>query len=178
MGQLVGINWGSGQRRFVTNETVKWINCDCVSRPELQQVPDIVVNDTIPLPFESESIDFVVLWHVLEHYGCDEGRPLLMDFYRVLRRGGQAIIATPNLKALAVRWLTGQLPDDLYLTNIYGAYMGEPSDRHAWGFTQMSLERYLADVAPWQVEKWDGMMPIGSDLNSDWWMAIVRCTKL
>jgi SAM-dependent methyltransferase len=51
------------------------------------------VGDLTKLPFLTESIDFIILWHVLEHIKDDHAA--IAEIYRVLRRGGNALISVP-----------------------------------------------------------------------------------
>ncbi len=47
------------------------------------------------LPLDSESFDVVTANHVLEHLFCTD--LFIKEVYRVLKRGGYAVISTPNL---------------------------------------------------------------------------------
>lgn len=169
MGLLLNI--GSGQRRFEP----PWINADCVSRPG--QVPDIVMNALEPWPWEDGSADMVVFHHVLEHFGCGEATPAIQEAWRVLAPGGSLLVFVPNMRALAQRWLAHQMDDQLYFTNVYGAYQGEQSDRHAWGFTFSSLYKYLSEITQNSVVIFDWRSIPGSCFGCDWWVLAVEVVK-
>ncbi len=47
-----------------------------------------------PLPFESESFDYVISFQVIEH--IKEDSQFVREVYRVLRPGGKFIVSTPN----------------------------------------------------------------------------------
>src|SRR5690349_12550390 len=102
------LNLGSGQRPFEK----PWINVDSQSRWE----PDVCC-DASCLPFEDESAEIVVLHHVLEHFGCGEGRGLVEEAHRVLTPGGRLIVTVPDARRLAQMWLMGKMSDQLYFTN-------------------------------------------------------------
>lgn len=49
-----------------------------------------------PFPFEDESFDSIVTFQVIEHVKKDED--FVKEIYRVLKKGGTALITTPNVK--------------------------------------------------------------------------------
>ena len=173
---MIGLNIGSGQRRFTSTEEVKWVNVDSQSvSPD--RVPDLVC-DGSDLPYSDGYADFVVLHHVLEHFGCGEGAGLIREAHRVLKPEGSLLVFVPNMRALAVEWLNGKLSTQIYLTNVYGAYMGEEADRHKWGFDPQALSDFL-----WESANWSGMGPFdwrtlpGADIAQDWWISAAECVK-
>ncbi len=168
------LNIGSGQRRF---EGHGWINVDCVSRPG--QVPDLLLDvGRDPLPYDDDSMDFVVLHQVYEHFGLGEGHALIRECHRVLKQGGSLIVTVPNMEALAHRWLQNDLEDYLYFVNVYGAYQGEPGDRHAWGYHHESLWKDLDRAAKWiGLKKFDWRPIPGADISRDWWILGMECIK-
>lgn len=164
------LNLGSGQRPFAK----PWINVDCQERWN----PD-VVGDAASLPqFADGSASVIVLWHVIEHFGCGESDSVIKESHRILCDGGVLIVATPDLRALSQRWLLGQIDDQIYTTNLYGAFMGDPADRHKWGWSQLGLMGYIEHLGPWSsVGRFSGPPPAGSDISVDWWMATVEAIK-
>jgi SAM-dependent methyltransferase len=172
-----GLNLGSGQRCFHSTPEIEWINVDVVSRPP--NVPDVVCNACdLSRHFTDNIFDYVVAWHLLEHFGCGEADPIVKEAYRVLKPGGSFIAAVPDLDALARRWLAGELEDFLYTVNLYGAYQGLESDRHRWGWSRVAFLHYIEKLAPWRsVATHDDISLIGTDLMVDWWMSTVEATK-
>lgn len=172
-----GVNLGSGQRRFESTDDLRWYNCDVVSRPP-DQVPDVVC-DSRALPFDDASMDIVVAWHNIEHFGCGEADSVVREAWRVLKPGGAFIAATPDMRQLCIRWLTGNISDYIFLVNTYGAFQSCEGDRHRWGYTQESLISYVKGLAPWaEVVRWSGVFQHRSmNLCLDWWMASVEATK-
>lgn len=166
------LNIGSGQRRF----SEPWINADCVSREG--QVPDVVMNALELWPWDDESAEIVCFHHVLEHFGCGEATPAIREAWRVLKPGGQLLVFVPDMRALARRWFTGQLSDQIYFTNLYGAYQSEEGDRHKWGFTIESLRDFLESCAEWKGVSLMMKETIpGADIAWDWWILSMRAVK-
>ena len=86
-----------GKRPFPT-----WINLDVVpSSPG----PDVLLDLRKPLPLPDGSIDLIYSEDFIEHLELAQGRQMLGECYRVLRRGGTMRILTPNLRILATRYV-------------------------------------------------------------------------
>jgi ubiquinone/menaquinone biosynthesis C-methylase UbiE len=58
--------------------------------------------DIYNMPYEEESFDLVILWYVLEHLA----NPLmaLLESRRVLKKGGQLLVAVPNIASWQAKW--------------------------------------------------------------------------
>jgi len=168
------LNIGSGQRRFEGHD---WINVDCVSRPG--QVPDLICDvGKERLPYADWSMDLVVLSQSYEHFGLSEGHALVREANRVLRIGGSLIVTVPNAIALAQRYLLGQITWYIYNVNMYGAYQGEPGDRHCWSYDKENLILDLMQAASWtQVRPFDWRAISGADIARDWWILGVEAVK-
>lgn len=169
---MIGLNVGSGQRPFLTAGGVTWINID--SQPKWN--PDIVCNGA-SLPYSENTVDYVVLHHVLEHFGCGEGAGLVKEAYRVLKPGGSLLVFVPDLKELAQGWFAGKIDTQIYMTNLYGAYMGHEDDRHKWGFDKESLAEFLHTVCEWLHVNEPKTFPAGADIARDWWILEMECKK-
>lgn len=164
------INLGSGQRPF----SKPWVNVDCQSRWE----PDIVANGSSMPMFEDGSGGMIVLHHVLEHFGCGEGMEMLRECHRILAPGGSLIVTVPDMVALVKGWVTGRIDDQIFLTNIYGAYMGDEADRHKWGFTYERLFNEIESVSSWRCVKPFNFRDVeGADIARDWWILGMEAVK-
>jgi SAM-dependent methyltransferase len=170
---MIGLNCGSGQRPFDKKEG--WINIDINPRWN----PDILGHWNNLTPIEDNSIDFVVSHHSLEHVGCGEGNGFVSEAWRVLKPGGSLLIFVPDMKKLAEMWLRGELTEQLYMTNVYGAYMGDEADRHAWGFSGDGILDYLRATANWStVRTFDWRTIPGADIaRDDRWIAGAEAIK-
>lgn len=186
-GQPLGLNIASGQRSFFSTPDLQWINVDAQSvSPD--RVPDVVCDvGRQRLPIDDGAAKFVVIHQGLEHAGCGESAPMLRECWRVLAPGGSLIITVPDMRKLAARWLGGELSTQVWLTNVYGAFMGDEADRHRWGFDELSLRRYLHEVfespvgteysrRP-SVELFDWREIPGADIARDWWVLGVEVRK-
>lgn len=172
----LGINCGSGQRRFKTTPEIRWTNID--SQWKEGHEPDIQCDGAHLTMYEDGEVDYFVLHHVLEHFGCGEGTNLIKEAHRVLRPGGSLLVFVPDLRALADRWLRGGLDTQIYVTNLYGAYMGSEDDRHKWGYDQSSLYSFLRSCANWMsVGPYVSRELPGSDIAQDFWILGMECIK-
>ena len=115
----IGINVGSGKRIMPSTDKVRWINVDqhgqnfndwakcndindtgfikhtlarMVIKPENGKY--VVKVEGKPLPFDDECIDFVNASHLVEDF-LYEFEPVMEDFFRVLKPGGELIINVP-----------------------------------------------------------------------------------
>jgi ubiquinone/menaquinone biosynthesis C-methylase UbiE len=162
-------NLCSGQRPF----SAPFINVDSQAKWN----PDVVADCSHMPMFEDASADMIVIHHGLEHFGCGEADAMLKECYRILAPDGSLIVCVPHMRALAQRWLARQMDDQIYFTNLYGAYMGEEADRHRWGFSEVSLFETLA-VCPWmRIRKFDWREIPGADIAKDFWILGMEAIK-
>lgn len=173
---LRGCNVGSGQRPFssVVGE-IEWANIDKVWHDGMPE-PDFIC-DGADLPFLDESADYVVLSHTAEHFGCGEAGGLIREAHRVLRVGGKLIVTVPDMRELAIGWLGGKIDTQIYLTCVYGAWMGHEEDRHKWGFDRDHLRKFISANGDWSLMMDDWQAVPGMDLARDWWILGVQCLK-
>jgi predicted SAM-dependent methyltransferase len=171
-----GINVGSGQRRFESTPEVEWMNVDIVSRPP-DQVPDFICDiKDLPRELGHSRADYVVAHHVVEHFGLGEFP--FAACYQLLKPGGSLLIFVPDIKALAERWLRGEISDYIYGVNLMGAFQGLESDRHRWHYTKNSLGQTLHDAANWTVYKeFDWRTIPGLDAARDWWIMAMEAVR-
>ena len=169
-GERVQLNIGSGQRPFPK----PWINIDAQAKWQ----PDIVADGACLPMIQDGQAQCIVLHQVLEHYGCGESGGLIRECHRILRPGGSLLVFVPDMKALAKAWLAGYITTQVYLTNVYGAYMGDEADRHKWGFTADTITPFLSQAVEWvQVKRFDWREIEGASLACDWWVLTMECVK-
>ena len=170
---MIGVNLGSGQRPFKSEGGMTWFNIDSQAKWE-----PYLVCDARSVPMESESADYVVLHHVLEHFGCDGGDGLIKEAHRLLRPKGSLLVSVPDIRALAQKYVLGDIDEFIFKVNLYGAYMGDEADRHKWGYTRESLQNTLMNAAPWlNVLRFDNRRIPGMDFAADWWILAMEAIK-
>ena len=57
----------------------------------------LINQDPIKLPFRDNVFKYILSADVFEHVGYDKQKMIASEIHRILRKGGQAIIHTPNL---------------------------------------------------------------------------------
>ena len=170
---MLRVNLGSGQRKFGTPEH-PWLNVDVNPKWE----PDLLADGADLSIIASDTAEYVVLHHVLEHFGLGEADAMLKECYRILVKGGSLIVCVPDIRKLAKAWLRGDISDYIYCVNLYGAYMDDEADRHKWGYDGNTLIETLFAAAPWH--KMDGFdwRPIeGANIASDFWILGIEARK-
>ena len=152
----------------------EWINVDC--QPKWN--PDVLA-DISGLPmFDDGSASVIVLHHVIEHFGCGEADGVLREAHRLLAPGGSLLIFIPNLRTLAIRWITDRIDDYTFFVNCMGAYMGDEADRHRWHYTERSLRETLERCGQWSaIKPFDWREIQGADLARDFWILAVEAVK-
>ena len=144
------------QKKFFSNEenTIQheFVNCS-----------------TPPLPFANESFDAIFFMHVIEH--IKEPISLLKDMFRILRPGGEVVIATPNKKNIVGKnptdehvYTEDELPSMLYFSGFQPEqFFVVPNDRalkvherKKWLATHLPITGNIRNkVAP---DIWDKMV--------------------
>lgn len=165
------LNVGSGQRPFKP----PFMNVDVNPK----WTPDVVASGEHMPMFADSSADVIVLHQVLEHAGCGESASMLRECHRILKDGGSLIVSVPDMMKLAKMWIRGELTTQVYMTNVYGAFMDSEADRHRWGFDPLALTQYLYETCPWKrVASFDWRKIEGADIaRDDRWILCVEATK-
>jgi hypothetical protein len=84
------LNLGCGGNKFPG-----WLNVDKFATCEPDQVVDL---EQFPWPWADNSVDEIIMWHVLEHLGAETAVyfGVIKELYRVCRDGASISIAVPH----------------------------------------------------------------------------------
>lgn len=165
------LNVGSGQRPFKS----PFINVDIQERWN----PDVVADATHMPMFDDDSADLIVLHHCVEHEGCGEADGILRECRRILCSHGSLLVFVPHMRELAAMWIEGRISTQIYMTNVYGAFMGEEEDRHRWGYDFALLAQTLhsAGFDEGYIHPFDWRPIEGADLARARWVLAVEAVK-
>ena len=120
------IHFGAGSGKYGEASTTQlsgFLNTDI-----LGETP---IDISKPLPFADQSIDIIFSSHLIEHIYHRHFKRFLAESFRILKSGGQQIIATPSLEKLC-RALYGEndsIKRTIYETHL-GKIMGKSGVRH------------------------------------------------
>lgn len=171
----VCLNLGSGQRPFAP----PFLNYDIQEK----KWREYTINKGCkwagnPWSKGHDIYDIIVLHHVLEHFGCGEADDLIMMCKEALKPMGSLLVFVPNMEALFRGWKLGRINTQVYMTNVYGAYMGDEADRHRWGYDYISLTEYLWKFGFSSMAAFDWRKIKGADIaGPDWWILGVEALK-
>ena len=96
------LNLGCGPRLF---HLPGWVNID--KNPDCG--PNLLMDLTKNLPYENNSVDFIVTEHFLEHITRIQADFLMSECYRVLKVGGVIRINVPDLETLVNKYITNDV---------------------------------------------------------------------
>ena len=82
------LNVGSGRRAMPG-----WVNLDSQDLPGVDIIADLDRCSEIPLPLEDDSVDEILISHVIEHIKAP--LPMMQELHRVARSGARATIPVP-----------------------------------------------------------------------------------
>jgi SAM-dependent methyltransferase len=82
------LNLGCGR-----NIIADWVNVDWMALPGVDVVANLNDCAATPLPFDDDSVDELVLSHVLEH--VPNSLPLMQELHRIAKAGAKVTIRTP-----------------------------------------------------------------------------------
>ena len=86
------------------------------------QYKDVVVENITALKsIHTDSVDFIYASHCLQCFASRKLVPIaLVNWYRVLKRGGQIIIEVPTLVPLMTKYLNKEIPIETLIQGVYG----------------------------------------------------------
>lgn len=131
------LNWGCGHAK-----SGKWINID-TNHSVGPDFTDSIVR--FPWDWDSNSIDRIILNHILEHVSKAFHAPIFLEANRTLKMGGEFYIAYPDFVKCAQAYIEGNTKTrEFWEWTIYGrqTYAG---DFHVCAITADYLEGKLLD---------------------------------
>ena len=138
--EVVRLHLGAGRKYFRD-----YINID-LKGPKLDLVQDIRT-----LPYGDETVDEILMIHVIEHIWATKVELYLKEYYRVLKKGGKLIMEAPDLRKVLEFFKQDDPPAGL----TYGALYGEGAlkegereieDMHKWCWTYSTLRQVAEKV--------------------------------
>jgi len=148
----------------------KWLTDSCISpHPDPARTPIVVVHDFAELPFASQSLDLVVLPHVLEF--ASEPHQVLREVERVLIPEGQVIVCGFNPASLwGLRQLSGRISGHHFLPQ-EGEFISLPRLKDWLKLLSMEVNRgHFGCYAPPCVnEKWLQRFGFMERAGTRWW---------
>jgi len=145
--KLIKLHIGCG-----TNYFDGWLNIDNNSDNNINKL-DVNWDLRYPLSIKESTVDFIYNEHFLEHLTVEEGQGVLRDFFRILRPGGVARIAMPDLEISIRRYLKPDWKTDP-LINKFGFKFKTRAERintvfrswgHKWLYNDEELKRRLEE---------------------------------
>jgi SAM-dependent methyltransferase len=132
-------------------------------------MPVVVVHDFTELPFHSQSIDLVVLPHVLEF--ADEPHQILREVERVLIPEGRVIVCGFNRASLwGARQATGRVAGTYYLPRS-GQFISVPRMKDWLKLLNMEVNggHFGCYAPPFSTEKWLRRFSFMENAGQRWW---------
>lgn len=97
------------------------------------------IENRLPYDLEDQVFDCLIFSHVLEH--LRDPAEVLSRFSRLLRKGGQVLIAVPNVLSLRMRL-------QFLMGNFTYESAGVLDDTHLRFFTYLTADQYLLSLSP------------------------------
>lgn len=140
------LHLGCGWRDFGED----WVHIDGGDYPHLRYY------DITSFPFENNSAEVIYASHVIGYFNRQEIIPILKEWYRVLKPGGQLRIAVPNFKALVELYLNSKCPLNKILGPLYGEMdMGGSTIYYKTTYDLHSLKNLLQEIGFLNIEKYN-----------------------
>lgn len=124
---------------------------------DAQPAPHVdIVGPVERLPMGDNSVSLIYASHVLEHFGRNEYKAVLKEWFRVLKPGGILRLSVPDFAACAAIYYESGLADGL--SGLVGLIVGgqrNEHDFHKMIFDEDFLCRELLDTGFRIVRRWD-----------------------
>jgi predicted SAM-dependent methyltransferase len=168
-----GVNLGSGNQHFDSNEKIEWINMDLDERDGKVEVSGDVSKK---LPFDDEKFDIMVASHIVEHIEMSIVRDVLKDWMRCLKKDGALYITVPNSRELAEKYVTHDIDHFIFSINMCGPQHGSPADSHKWSYDYEELSDRLTDFNCEVLTSNNLPIELKGKLALDWWILSIKVT--
>lgn len=110
---MLKVNLGSGSYKLEG-----WLNVDIATEDK----PDLVADLTQPLPFDSESVDYLHTEDFFAALTLDQAKDFLRECRRVLKPAGVMRLLTPDLEKFARSYLE----NPQWLVDVWSRFVGVP----------------------------------------------------
>ena len=124
---------------------------------DLLPAPHIdIVGPVEKLPMPDASVSLIYASHVLEHFGRNEYKAVLKEWFRVLGPGGILRLSVPDFAACAAVYYENGLVDGL--SGLVGLLVGgqrDGNDYHKMIFDEAFLRLDLLQTGFKEVRRWD-----------------------
>jgi predicted SAM-dependent methyltransferase len=108
--------------------------------------PDIVA-DIRALPLPDDMADKARAIHVIEHFYPWEAVPLLKEWVRVLKPGGELAIECPCLEKIMALFNVPEIPPYMTFWGLYGdPRLEDPLMMHKWCYTRIQMTKAFAQA--------------------------------
>ena len=170
MPQLDALAANRMPNRWVTDSVMPASGADALhDSSDAHQRAVVVVHDFAELPFASQSLDLVVLPHVLEF--AAEPHQVLREVERVLIPEGQVIICGFNPVSLwGMRQFGGRLTGAHFLP-VHGEFISVPRLKDWLKLLNMEINRghFGCYAPPCATDKWLGRFAFMEKAGNRWW---------
>lgn len=139
------LNIGCGDDKRESTEDEEWINVDI--REEV--TPDLVCDIREGLPYDEKRVDLIIMKDVLEHF--KEPVNILMECYRVLKKGGKLSVQVPDLNKVIDRGFIEGTPFFRTENRLLGGRKNK-YDQHKSLFTKKKLDERLREAGFGNIE--------------------------
>lgn len=95
--EKIVLNVGGGRpfQKYLKNYKKYFQNCNYKTLDKAARYQPNILGDILNMPITDKSVDAVICWSVLEH--VSEPQKAAREIYRILKKGGKALIAVPFL---------------------------------------------------------------------------------
>jgi predicted SAM-dependent methyltransferase len=103
-----------------------WLNSDF----DVQMDEVIWMDCTQPLPIPSQSFDYILSEHMIEHISYEHGKAFLAECFRIMKPGGVIRVSCPNLRQIVGLLREDRTPlENSYMEMIFGKWIEGESDK-------------------------------------------------